>query len=80
MCMERETEGVDAVRLAVRVYSLVWGEEGSMQDGGCCPDRGMGTVGSLPEGDDEGAAQCRLYRARHLLKHMTVNEGTNSKQ
>ena len=34
MCMEGETEGVDSVRLAVRVYSLVWGEEGIMQDGG----------------------------------------------
>ena len=52
MCMERETEGVDSVRLAVRVYSLVWGEEGIMQDGGFCPERGMGTVGSLPDGYD----------------------------
>jgi hypothetical protein len=50
--MEGETEGVDSVRLAVRVYSLVWGEEGIMQDGGVCLERGMGTVGSLPDGYD----------------------------
>jgi hypothetical protein len=48
MCMEGETEGVDLVRLVVRVYSLVWGEEVIMQDGGVCLERGMRTAGSLP--------------------------------
>ena len=32
--MEGETERVDSVRLAKRGYSLVWGEEGIMQDRG----------------------------------------------
>jgi hypothetical protein len=52
MCMEGETEGVDSVRLAVRVYSLVWGEEDIMQDGGVCLERGMGAAGSLTDGYD----------------------------
>ena len=35
------------VRLTIRGYSLVWGEEGIMQDRGVCLERGMGRVGSL---------------------------------
>ena len=38
--MEGETERVDSVRLAKRGYSLVWGEEGIMQDGSVCLERG----------------------------------------
>ena len=52
ICMEGETERVDSVRLAKRGYSLVWGEEGIMQDRGVCLDRGVGIVGSLRDGYD----------------------------
>ena len=48
--MDGETEGVYSVRLAVRDYSLVWGREGIMQDGGVCLERGMGIVGAYYTG------------------------------
>ena len=45
--MEGELEGVDSVQLKIRGYSMVWGVEGIMQDGGVCLERRMGRVRGL---------------------------------
>jgi hypothetical protein len=42
--------GIDSVRLTVKGYSLIWIEEGIIQDGEVCLEKGMGTVRSLPDG------------------------------
>ena len=50
ICMEGEMEGVDSVWLTIRGYSLMWGEEGIMQDRRVCLEREIGRAGSLPHG------------------------------
>ena len=39
----------EASNYCVEYHTLVWGEEGVMQDGGVCLERGIRRDGSLPD-------------------------------